>query len=310
MYAALQLVAAITGAGLYFGYFSHGEHHLNAVIYLRNHTLTFIALLALFLRLGFSLKDAFLEVLAYDAAFLGGLYTSLVLYRAFFNPLNTFPGPLTTRISSFDMTLKIRKGQMYKTLQGLHAKYGQFVRIGTGEISITHPSAVHEIFGNDSVCEKSIWYDISRPQDSLLLRRTYAGHAELRSVWSHAFSIKAIKGYEERVKVYRAKLMQGIDAQEGCAVDVNHWLALYSWDVLSDLSFGHPFGMLDRQDKHWAIKILKKGMSIVGFHWPMWWIEIMKAIPGGNSDMKTMLKYCQEEMLLRWKVQLLENDQR
>jgi tryprostatin B 6-hydroxylase len=302
MHLELQLFAFVAGALCYVGYFHRGEHHLHGVAYIQAHTVAFFGLAALLYRLGFHLAEAVLQTCVYDVLFLVGLYASLLVYRVFLNPLNVFPGPWTARITSFDMTFRIRKGQMYKTLQELHRQHGYFVRIGTGELSITHPHAVQDIFGADSVCEKSPWYDISRPQDSLLLRRTSAGHAELRSVWSHAFSIKACRGYEERIQPYRNKLIAGLDAQAGQAVDVNHWLALYSWDVLSDLSFGHAFGMLDTKKKHWAIKILDKGMSIVGLHLPMWWLRLLLAIPSGHKDMKTMLKYCQEEMLLRWKV--------
>ncbi|KAI3391686.1 hypothetical protein diail_6965 [Diaporthe ilicicola] len=147
---------------------------------------------------------------------------------------------------------------MYKTLQELHRQHGNFVRIGTGELSITHPHAVQEIFGADSKCPKSPWYDISRPQDALLLRRTHAGHAELRRIWSPAFSTKAVRGYEERIKPYRSKLIAGLDSQTGQSLNVDHWLALYAWDVMGDLTFGHSFDMLDTKEQHWAIKILNQ----------------------------------------------------
>lgn len=302
MQLALQLFAVVAGALCYVGYFHRGEHHLHALTYIKVHTVAYLGLAALLYREGILLGEAVLKTCMYDGLFLAGLYASLLVYRVFLNPLNAFPGPKTARITSFYMPFRIQKMQMYKALHDLHRDYGYFVRIGTGELSITHPQAVQEIFGGDSVCEKSPWYDISRPQDSLLLRRSFAGHAELRSVWSHAFSVKAVKGYESRVQTYRTKLIAGIDSHNGQAVDVNHWLGLYSWDVLSDLSFGHPFGMLDTKERHWALKILDHGMSVIGPHLPMWWLRLMIAMPGGKEDMKIMLKYCQEEMLLRWKV--------
>lgn len=302
MHLALQSFTFLTGVLSYVLYFSRGEHHLYGLTYIKYHTIAFLGLTALLYRLGLPLGEAASATFTFDAIFFGGLYTSLVLYRAFLNPLNAYAGPWMARITSFYFPLRIRKRQMYKKLEQLHGKYGYFVRIGTGELSITHPTAVQEIFGADSVCEKSIWYDISRPQDSLLLRRTYEGHAELRSVWSHAFSVKAVKGYELRMQPYRNKLLANLDGYAGEAVDVGHMLALYSWDVLSDLSFGHAFGMLNQNDKHWAIQILKKGMSVVGLHLPMWWLRIGVALPGGREDMKQMLKYCTGEMMSRWEV--------
>ncbi|KAI1422345.1 cytochrome P450 monooxygenase [Xylaria sp. FL1777] len=298
---ALQGGAFVAGALCYATYFNRGEHHMYGTTYITIHTAAFAAFTALLHRLGFSLVEAGKQAGLYDGIFLAGLFTSLFLYRVFMHPLNIFPGPWMARISSFYMTARIQRMRMYKALQELHEEHGYFVRIGTQELSITHPTAVQEIFGADSVCQKSPWYDISRPQDSLLLRRTFEGHAELRSVWSQAFSVKAVKGYEHRIKTYRDKLLAQIDSHGGQAVDVNHWLGLYSWDVLSDLSFGHAFGMLDTKEHHWAMNVLDKGMSIVGPHMPMWFIRVMASIPGGNKDMKFMLKYCTEEMLRRWK---------
>jgi tryprostatin B 6-hydroxylase len=96
--------------------------------------------------------------------------------------------------------------------------------------------------------------------------------------------------------------MHELDAHAGQPVNVNHWLGLYSWDVLSDLSFGHPFGMLDTREHHWAMDILDNGMSVIGIHLPMWFFHILRALPGGNKDLKVMLKYCTEEMRRRWEV--------
>ncbi|QPH02987.1 hypothetical protein C2857_007207 [Epichloe festucae Fl1] len=69
---------------------------------------------------------------------------------------------------------------------------------------------------------------------------------------------------------------------------------------MSDLSFGHSFGLLDSKDHHWAMKVLDKGMSIIGRHLPMWFIRLGSSLPGCNKDLKAMFKYCHEQMLLRF----------
>lgn len=298
----LHLLAFGAGVLCYAGYFNHGEHHLYGMKYLQLHAVAFLGAAALLHRQGLGLTEAVIQTFMYDGVFLAGLYASLLVYRAFLNPLNVFPGPKTARITSFDLSFRIHNTQMYKTLQELHRQHGRFVRIGTGELSITHPHAVQEIFGGDSKCLKSPWYDISRPQDSLLLRRTNAGHNELRRIWSPAFSHKAVRGYEDRIRPYRQKLIAGLDAHTGQSLNVDHWLALYAWDVMGDLTFGHSFNMLDTQEQHWAIKVLNKGMSPIGLHLPMWLFRILCAIPGGQKDFKLMQKYTQDEMLARWQV--------
>ncbi|OQE20932.1 hypothetical protein PENFLA_c015G00636 [Penicillium flavigenum] len=304
MHLEPQLLAFVAGVLCHVGWFMRGEHHMRGTTYIQIHTIAFAVLAALQYRLGTSLEEALKHTFLYDSIFLAGLYASVFVYRAFLNPLNVFPGPWVARISSFYMPLRIRKMRMFKTLHELHEEYGYFVRMGTEELSITHPKAVQQIFGAESVCQKGPWYDLTRPQDSVLLRRTFTGHAELRSVWSQAFSTKAVRGYETRMHPYRSKLMAELDAHAGQPVNINNWLGLYSWDVLSDLSFGHPFGMLDTKEHHWAMNVLDKGMGLIGVHLPMWFFHIMAALPGGNKDMKYMLKYCGEEMHRRWNLKV------
>lgn len=302
MSSFFSLSALLAGHLCYVGYFSRGEHHLSGVLYLQIHTVLFLALSTLLYRFKYTLAQAILQTCIYDGLFLAGLYSSLLAYRIFLNPLNVFPGPWMARVTSFDLPLRIQKRQMFKTLSELHHEHGDFVRIGTQEMSITHPTAVQDIFGPNSKCLKSAWYDITKPQDALLLRRSHRGHAELRRIYSPGFSTKAIRGYEERIGKYRTKLISRLDEQDGKTINLVRWISLYAWDTMGDLTFGHPFGMLDSEEKHWAVKILNKGMTPIGDHLPMWLFRMMYAIPGGQGDFEAMLKYTEEQMLARWEV--------
>lgn len=298
----MSLVTFIAGTLSYIAYFFHGEHHMHGFAYLQVHTTLFMTSTFLLYRLGSPFMEALVQTLVYDGFFMAGLFGSLLVYRAFLNPLNAFPGPFIARIATFWISFRIKRLRMYKAFEELHEKYGYFVRVGSQEISITHPDAVVDIFGADSVCQKSPWYDISKPQDSVLLRRTFAKHSERRAIWTRAFSVKAVRGYETRFHPYRAKMLSKLDEFSGQPVNITHWLGLYSWDSMSDLSFGHSFGLLDSNDHHWAMKVLDKGMSIIGRHLPMWFIRLGSSLPGCNTDLKAMFKYCHEQMLLRYNV--------
>ncbi|QPH02985.1 hypothetical protein C2857_007205 [Epichloe festucae Fl1] len=194
----IRLVTFIAGTLSHVAYFFHGEHHMHGFAYLQVHTALFMTSTFLLYRLGLPLVEALLQTLLYDGFFLACLFGSLLVYRAFLNPLNAFPGPFIARIATFWISFRIERLRMYKAFEELHEKYGYFVRVGSQEISITHPNAVVDIFGAESVCQKSPWYDISKPQDSVLLRRTFAKHSERRAIWTRAFSVKAVRGYETR----------------------------------------------------------------------------------------------------------------
>lgn len=60
-----------------------------------------------------------------------GLYTSMLVYRAFFHRLSTYPGPFLARLSNFYITaLSMKKLHLYEEVQKLHAQFGDYVRLG------------------------------------------------------------------------------------------------------------------------------------------------------------------------------------
>ena len=60
-----------------------------------------------------------------------GLYTSMLLYRAFFHRLSKYPGPFLARVTNFHITaLSMKKLHLFEEVQKLHAQYGDYVRIG------------------------------------------------------------------------------------------------------------------------------------------------------------------------------------
>lgn len=63
--------------------------------------------------------------------YLAGLYTSMLLYRAFFHPLSKYPGPFLARLSNFYITYRaLKKIHLFEEVDKLHAQYGDYVRIG------------------------------------------------------------------------------------------------------------------------------------------------------------------------------------
>jgi hypothetical protein len=62
-----------------------------------------------------------------------GLALSITVYRLLFHRLRSFPGPLGAKLSRFyAVKLASKNLQYHLELQGLHRKYGDFVRTGMG----------------------------------------------------------------------------------------------------------------------------------------------------------------------------------
>ncbi len=65
-----------------------------------------------------------------ELAAVAGLFTSMLVYRAFFHALCKFPGPFAARLSHLAHVSRSRKFRLFKELQQLHERYGDIVRLG------------------------------------------------------------------------------------------------------------------------------------------------------------------------------------
>ena len=290
----LHIAVAAAGIVSHVTYFNRGEHHLHAATYLQVFLAAYVLVVLALYQQGVPLGTACAKITSIASFYLTGLYTSLILYRSLFHPLNKFPGPFGTRISRFWLSSQLKDGDAYRKIQSLHEKYGDFVRVGPSDLSIIHPKAVSAVYGQGSKCTKSAFYDLSKPTVSLQTLRVRALHDQRRRVWGPAFSDKALRGYEERMKVYCHKLLAQIEAFHGQPVNVSKWFNLYTFDVMGDLAYGNSFKMLDNSEEHWAIKLLNEGMDPLSYMFPMWFFKLMTKIPTLMRDWWKFLDYCSQ----------------
>ena len=149
-------IAVALGVACHLGYFNRAEHHLSGVRYLQVPFTTSLTLGVTLAKFGGqSISHVPKEVVKLVAFFLAGLYTSLLAYRVHFSPLNRFPGPFGARISNFWFSSHLSKRNAYQKVPDLHSKYGDFLRIGSNDLSIVHPKAVKAIYGPGSQCRRA-----------------------------------------------------------------------------------------------------------------------------------------------------------
>lgn len=294
--------AAVAGAVSHVCYFNKGEHHLYGAMYVQVFTAAFVAAVVALNQQGQSLGEAIAQVTPVAVFYLAGLFTSLIAYRSLLHSLNKFPGPFGARISRFWLSAQLKDGDAFRKIQKLHEEHGDFVRVGPSELSITHPKAVTAIYGQGSKCTKAAFYDLSKPMVSLQTLRVKALHDQRRRVWSPAFSDKALRGYEERIKKYQNKLIAKFGALDNQPVDASKWLMLFSFDIMGDLAFGASFNMLEASEEHWAIRLLNEGMATMSWMFPMWFFRLMIAIPGLTRNHWRFISYCAQRVNERMSV--------
>ncbi|KAI0446182.1 cytochrome P450 [Xylaria telfairii] len=294
----LMLVAAsVAGVVSHLAIFRVGEHHMHGHRYLWNTILAFALSTIVQSRIfQFSGQIAALRTLALAAAYFSGLYSSLCIFRVFFHPLKKFPGPLGSKVSSAWFSTHLTGKDAFRQIFKWHQKHGNFLRYGSNDLSIAHPGAVPIIYGLNSKCRKSDWYDLTNPMVSLHTTRDDALHSKRRRLWSAVFGDKHLRDYEGRMVRYRALLVKAIEDSDGLPIDISKWFNLYSFDVMGDLAFGHSFDMLKTNKEHHAIKLLNSGLAPLSFDLPAWMFRFLVAIPGAAKSWWGFLGYCNSQL--------------
>ncbi|KAK8068944.1 hypothetical protein PG994_005560 [Apiospora phragmitis] len=220
-----------------------------------------------------------------EAALLGGVLVSMLVYRACFHRLRYFPGPFAARLSSLYMTKHaVRKMQPYHEIKKMHERYGDFVRIGPMELSITEPAAFRDIYANSSPCEKGPLYSQGRPSETVLDARSRKKHAPKRKLWDYAFTTQAstaLNDYEDRVGRYTDQLLGRIEEYEGATFDITRWFSFYTFDVMGELAFGKSFRQLEDNVEHYMLQISHEAQRMAGgvFLYQPWFIATFRTTP-------------------------------
>ena len=295
------MLPALVGVASHVLYFNRGEHHLWGNTYIRAFVLSFIAIVvALNNLLNYSISSALPTTLTVAATYLLGTYTSLIIYRIWLSPLNKFPGPWQARISGIWLTSQIKNYDSYLYFDAMHKEYGKYVRIGPNDLSITDAD-LHEIaFGQNTKFRKAPWYDLGIPYSSMHTTRDKPLHDRRRRMWAPAFSDKALREYEPKVKAFNEKLVERVREHKNGTIDMRKWFNLYSFDVMGQLAFGKDYNMLDSGERHWALDLLVQGMEAAPPRLPGWLFRILISIPFAAQGYFKFLRFCRDE--LEWRV--------
>lgn len=133
---ASSSAAVALGLLSHWFYFIRGEHHLHALLFFKLFfCLPVLSCLILVLLAHVKVSDAIQLVASVAAAYLGAVWTSMIIYRAFFHRLHGFPGPRFAKTSKLYHVCQLGKMDNFRKLAGWHQTYGDFVRIGKPDCS-------------------------------------------------------------------------------------------------------------------------------------------------------------------------------
>ncbi|KAK0211886.1 cytochrome P450 monooxygenase [Armillaria fumosa] len=191
----------------------------------------------------------------------------LVPYLVDSHSLRSYPGPFIAKFSNAWLVYVTYKEHLSEVVHDLHMKYGPFVRIAPNHISVALPDAQNIIYGHGSGALKSSFYDVLKPSfspDNVFTTRDRQAHTRKRKFISHIFSPKSVLEFEPHVRHLVGQLLrrwdrlydgalEGLSGRDGEGwigregrlwLDCLPWVNYLTFDIIGDLAFGAPFGMV------------------------------------------------------------------
>ncbi|KAL4960869.1 cytochrome P450-domain-containing protein [Aspergillus stella-maris] len=170
--------------------------------------------------------------------------------------LSDIPAPGLAAWTNFWLLFQARKGERFLTVDKAHKKHGKLVRIAPRHISIADDAAINAVYGHGNGFLKADFYDaFVSIRRGLFNTRDRAEHTRKRKTVSHTFSAKSIGQFEQYIHGNIENLVKQLnrtsDLQRNpktgyATVDALNWFNFVAFDIIGDLAFGAPFGMLDK----------------------------------------------------------------
>ncbi|KAJ7065052.1 cytochrome P450 monooxygenase [Mycena amicta] len=181
--------------------------------------------------------------------------------------IRRYPGPFLAKFSDAWLGYVSQQGHRSEKIHEMHLKYGPFVRISPSEVSVSDPDALALVYAHGNGALKSRFYDaFVSIQRGLFNTRDRKQHARKRKLVSHIFSQKSVVEFEPHIRLYVDGLLSqwdrlydkalkgesGSEGESGWAgrggrlwLDCLPWVNYLAFDIIGDLAFGAPFGMIE-----------------------------------------------------------------
>ncbi|KAF1946219.1 cytochrome P450 3A3 [Clathrospora elynae] len=179
------------------------------------------------------------------------LYYLLPYLRS--HQIRDIPSPFPAAWTNLWLMYQCRRGKRYLVVHNAHQKYGKLVRIQPHHVSIADADAIPHIYGHGNGFLKSEYYDaFVSIRRGLFNTRDRAEHTRKRKTVSHTFSAKNVGQFEQYIHHNLEELQKQwdrrADGEKGgwYQMDALHWFNYLAFDVIGDLAFGAPFGMLNK----------------------------------------------------------------
>ncbi|CAI6337129.1 unnamed protein product [Periconia digitata] len=308
----LYLYTALAGISAHLLLFKYGEWHMQAPVLFRLYVIATLSttILAIVVH---GYETGTWRSLSLNITFMFSLFSSIGIYRVFFHRLKNFPGPIMARTTKLWHVWKCitARSRNHHVLDNIHKQYGDFVRTGPSEITIFHPEVFTAIDGPRTKCTKADWYDILLPELAINTTRDKVEHDHRRKIWNTAFTSSDLVEYQHGVVAKLAGDLERIverAARDGEVVRFSECLNWFSFDVMGEFAFAQSFHMLQNQQWHHAVTLIREASKMLGIFNPAPWLTQIGFHIGGNwlhgvRDWNEGLGWCRIRMAERIETQ-------
>ncbi|PTB64968.1 cytochrome P450 [Trichoderma citrinoviride] len=297
--AIVSLVAGVTSHHLIFRRFEVDGYAWQLLfIFLGSSAVLIIAHIRIG---GYSLILAICRALLVSNAYNAGVVVSSLTYRAFFHPLNRFPGPFMAKLSRFYAMRNAAKSlKAFEDIQRLHETYGDIVRVGARELSINRASAIGVIYETPTRTTRSPWYaQVSNDVTKISLNstRVLKVHKLRKKIWERGLGFRALAVYAPRIKTKVDLLLAKIAEHSGRPIDVTEYSMFFAFDVMGEIGFSKDFHMLESETEHPAIKGVHESMLAIGVLGTVpWLLSMISKVPGAAAGFSRFTTWCHQQL--------------
>ncbi|KAI6754807.1 hypothetical protein HG530_012559 [Fusarium avenaceum] len=229
------------------------------------------------------------------------LFITAIRY-AFLHPLAKVPGPKLYAITQIPYLYHVAQGTWNHKLSQLHDQYGPVVRFAPKDVSFITADAVKTIYSTSFEKDLRIYRQGHPVKDVVTAGRE--DHKRMRRHLSYAFSTKALRSQDATIYHYVDKFISGLSQRAGTDVDMVAWFNFVTFDLMSHLALGQPFGCLDTGEYHpWITLILTslKAFSFIIVLSRLGLLWVVRLLPVKHSkSLETHLRFVEDTATARF----------
>ncbi|KAI1336247.1 cytochrome P450 [Xylariaceae sp. FL0016] len=209
------------------------------------------------------------------------------IYNVTIHPLASIPGPKLCAISRWPYFIASIKGEDVHFIRALHTRFGPVVRFGPRDVSHTSPQAWKDIYGHEKGMkdlEKPLSFFVQPVNGTTcvpsMLSTSSAQHARVRRIFSPAFSDRSLRQQESLFKRYADQLVSKLHelGEDGKPVEMTSMYNFASFDIMADICFGNPLGLLARAEYNPWLRAIFESIEMHPFAAIIGYYPVLRAI--------------------------------